>query len=209
MKEYRGQITGLLSPFLERRRMNEVMKHVSGNIILDYGCGYGKLVAAFPGKIYTGIDIDDTVIEYAKRLHSNKENVQFYALSDFRLQDHKYDSIIMAAVIEHLDEPAHTLQHLKDTLTEGGRIIITTPTPLANEILKLGSNFGLFSKDVEQHQSLLRKQDFIDISQMTGLTLKYYGRFEIGLNQIVVYENSAKHSWKCGEEGAKDKTIGA
>lgn len=191
MKECKGQITGLLSPALESRRMKEITQHVVGNTILDYGCGYGKLAAAFPGKIYTGIDIDDSTIEYARKLHSDKENVQFYALGDFKFQDHKYDSIIMAAVIEHLDEPAHTLQKLKDYLTEEGRIIITTPTPLANEILKLGSKFGLFSKEgVEQHQSLLKKQDFVNISQKTGLALKYYGLFEIGLNQTVVYENS-------------------
>lgn len=190
MKKCKGQITGLLSPLLEKRRMNEIMKHVAGNIILDYGCGYGKLAAAFPGKTYIGIDIDNSTIKYARKLYSDKEKVQFHALGDFKFQDHRYDSIIMAAVIEHLDEPAHTLQKLKKNLTEGGRIIITTPTPLANEILKLGSKFGLFSKEgVEQHQSLLKKQDFVNISQKTGLTLKYYGQFEIGLNQIVVYEN--------------------
>lgn len=195
MKECKGQITGLLSPFLEKQRMNEIMRHVAGNIVLDYGCGYGKLAVALPGKTYTGVDIDNSIIEYSRELHADRENVQFFALDDFKFQGRRYDSIIMAAVIEHLDEPAHTLQELKENLAEGGRVIITTPTPLANGILKLGSKLGLFSKEgVEQHQSLLKKQDFVDISQKTGLTLKYYGRFEIGLNQIVVYENTAKCS---------------
>ncbi|WP_281767204.1 class I SAM-dependent methyltransferase [Methanoculleus bourgensis] len=175
--------------------MNEIVQHVVGNTILDYGCGYGKLAASFSGKIYTGVDTDKSVIDYARKLHSGKEHMQFYTLDEFIFQDHKYDSIIMAAVIEHLDEPAHILKNLKAHLAEGGRVIITTPTPLANEILKLGAKFRLFSKEgIEQHQSLLKKQDFISISQKIGLTLRYYGRFEVGLNQIVVYETSTEHS---------------
>lgn len=42
-RQDRGQITGLISPILEKMRLNKIQAHIYGDSILDYGCGYGKL----------------------------------------------------------------------------------------------------------------------------------------------------------------------
>lgn len=186
---YKGQITGALSPFLEKERLNRIREHISGSRILDFGCGYGKLASSFKDSEYVGVDIDKMVID-AARDRNGDSNARFYCLDDFRRTvDEKFDSIVMAAVMEHLDDPATTLMELKSDLREGGRIIITTPSPLANQILLVGSKFGLFSrKGVEEHKSLLTKKDFLDISKQVRITLEKYETFELGLNQLVIYK---------------------
>ena len=185
---YKGQITGILSPFLEGKRLNKIRTHILGSRILDFGCGYGKLASSFNDMEYVGVDIDKMIIDAAKDQNTNN-NVRFYCLDDFRRTvDVKFDSIVLAAVIEHLDDPATTLMELKGYLREGGRIILTTPSPKANQILLIGSKLGLFSrKGVDEHKSLLTKKDFLDISIRVRITLEKYEMFELGLNQLVIY----------------------
>jgi len=185
---YKGQITGVLSPFLEKERLNKIREHILGNRILDFGCGYGKLASSFADMEYVGVDTDKMIIDAARDRNADN-NARFYCIEDFRrTEDGKFDSIVLAAVIEHLDDPATTLMELKGYLREGGRIILTTPSPTANQILIMGSRFGFFSrKGVDEHKSLLTKNDFIDISNRIRITLEKYEMFELGLNQLVIY----------------------
>jgi len=188
-KSPKGQITGLLSPFLEGIRLNKILIHISGNRVLDFGCGYGKLAGILKVKEYVGIDVDEMVLAAARENYAGNNNVKFYHISRFNENMSKFDTVVMAAVIEHLDDAASTLRKLMDYLGENGKIVITTPTPRANRVLKMGAKFKLFSRaGVEQHKSLFTEKDFIEISQLTGLQLVMYERFEFGLNQLVIYK---------------------
>jgi len=190
MNSDRGQITGILSPILESWRMNEIKRFTIGNRILDFGCGYGKFATLIPDKEYIGIDIDLEVICSAKQLHQNRKNVQFYTLEEFKMNNQLFDSIVLAAVLEHLDNPIQLLGELKSCLSKGGRIIITTPTPLANTILEFGSKFRLFSREaVEEHNHLFEKDDLTALSRQIGMKLERYERFELGMNQLAVFKN--------------------
>jgi 2-polyprenyl-3-methyl-5-hydroxy-6-metoxy-1,4-benzoquinol methylase len=187
---YKGQVKSLLSPFLEKIRLEKVSKHVVGNRVLDFGCGYGKLALYIQDKRYVGVDIDQRVLESAKMLNKDRSNTDFYSFNDFENKKDKFDTVVMAAVIEHMDSPTEVLLNMKRRLDYGGRIIVTTPTPMANKILRLGSKFGLFSKEaVNEHKLLFTKKDFIHFSSDIGLKLDVYERFELGLNQIVIYSH--------------------
>ena len=189
----RGQITGLLSPLLEKWRMRKIRKYATGDKILDFGCGYGKLATMLPEKEYVGIDIDKKVIESAKEVNAERKNAKFYSLDEFENKNCKFDTVVLAAVIEHLENPVQTLIKLQKYLQDGGLMIITTPTPKANKILTIGSKFKLFSREaLEEHQDLLNKSDFLRISKKIGLKLEHYETFEFGLNQLVVYRNEGK-----------------
>ena len=189
----RGQITGVLSPLLEKWRMNKIKKYLAGYKILDFGCGYGKLASVLTEKEYTGIDRDKEIIEFAKVNNAERWNAKFYSLDEFENKNYKFDTVVLSAVIEHLDYPVQTLMELKKYLNDGGRIIITTPSPKANKILAIGSKFKLFSKEaLEEHKDLLSKSDFLGISKEIGLTLEHYETFEFGLNQLAIYKNESK-----------------
>lgn len=189
---YKGQANSLLSPFLEEIRLDKISKHIVGNRILDFGCGYGKLATYIRDKQYVGVDCDQRAIELARKLNRDSAGIYFYSMDEFENETGKFDTIIMAAVIEHLDNPYEILLNMRGHLKEGGRIIITTPTPIANKILRFGSKLRLFSKDaVNEHKSLFTKKDFINISFDIDIRLEIYERFEFGLNQLVIYVHEA------------------
>ena len=184
----KGQVTGLLSPLLEKWRMYKVSRHIRGGHILDCGCGSGKFLEYNQDFDYTGVDINRDVIRYAQKKHADRKNTRILTIPEFIESDKKYDSIIMIAVLEHLDHPVDMIQKLKETLKKGGRIVITTPTPQTNRILKMGSKMGLFIKEAfEEHKSLLERSAFVEIAKETGLHLNTYQRFQCGLNQLVVF----------------------
>jgi len=186
----KGQITGLLSPSLEMWRLNKIRNHIVGDYILDFGCGYGKLAAKIPEINYIGVDIDEEVIESAREINADFKKARFYNVGRSEWRSHKFDTIILAAVIEHLDNPSQILIDFKKLLKSNGRIIITTPAPKASTILLIGSKFGLFSREaLEEHKTLLDESNFIYLSDIVGLKLELYEKFEFGLNQIIIYKN--------------------
>jgi len=182
-----GQMNGLFSPYLEARRISEIRKIVTGGMILDYGCGNGRLVSSIPFNRYTGTDLDRDVILEARRTFASIENASFYFIEEFEEIHEVYDVIILSAVIEHFKDPMITLNKLTKQLKEQGIIIITTPSLRGNDLLKIGSMAGIFSRSAyEEHNIIFAKQDFFEISEKLGLTVKKYYTFEFGLNQFVI-----------------------
>lgn len=189
----KGQITGVMSPLLEKWRMDKILQHVTGENILDYGCGYGKFASIIDSKRYVGVEINKNVLEIARETYCDNSAVFFCTPEEFKHMELKYDNIILSAVIEHLEKPTEILVQLKQRLSDSGSIIITTPTHKANKILEFGAHLHLFSKEaIDEHDQLFDKKDFIQISKITGLVLEKYECFELGLNQLVVYRNASK-----------------
>jgi len=156
---------------------------------LDFGCGYGILATKITTEMrYIGVDIDESVLESAKRTNTGLADAQFYHVDISEWQSYKFDTIILAAVIEHLDDPLRILIDLNKLLKSDGRMIITTPAPKADIILTIGSKLGLFSREAcEEHKALLDESYFINLSD-AKLMLERYEKFEFGLNQLIIYK---------------------
>lgn len=186
-KRKTGQMTGLLSPFLESRRMKKITRIVTGGTVLDYGCGAGNIIPALSYTRYTGTDLDRTVLSKTKKKYADEKNVYFFTVEDFEELDEKYDFIILSAVIEHLEDPIKTMHELGMLLKDHGIIVITTPTPLGNNFLKFGSRLGIFSRSAfEEHHRIFTRNDFIILAEKLNLKIIKYDTFEIGMNQLVV-----------------------
>jgi 2-polyprenyl-3-methyl-5-hydroxy-6-metoxy-1,4-benzoquinol methylase len=187
----KGQISGLASPLLERWRIKKIMKFFKGDRILDYGCGYGKLASLIPDREYVGIDINKDVIELARKTYHHQKNIKFYTLEEFEYKKQFFETIVLAAVLEHVNNPNQLIHTLKCCLSSEGRLIITTPTPLADRILKIGSKIRIFDKEAaEEHKQLFTREDLMDLSSQLNFSVLYYERFELGLNQLVVFGNN-------------------
>lgn len=95
--------------------------------ILEVGCGLGYFTYALAKAGYDvlGIDVSEEAIQEAKDRYGNYfQSEDFFALDSSRGQ---YDAIIMIELIEHVDDPKKYLEHAKNLLAEGGRVIVTTP----------------------------------------------------------------------------------
>ena len=103
--------------------------------ILEVGCGDAAILArlAQRGKIVSGVDVDASAIELARGIFSQKRLVgNFYS----RLEEvgpGSFDAIILAEVIEHIEEPHPLLASLTRRMSDSGRLILTTPIRLKEE----------------------------------------------------------------------------
>ena len=177
-----SQIKGLLSPLLESWRMKKASKFIVPGSVLDLGCGEGELLKFINPVKYLGIDCDVSGL-------NSEGNIEFrhaYITESLGLEG-RFDNIVMLAIIEHLDNPEMVLKKLVGNLSENGRIIITTPGPLAQFIHALGAKVGLFDRDArKEHKVAFGKEGLYWLAGGVGLKVTHYSSFEFGLNNLIV-----------------------
>ena len=174
---------GILSPFLAKKRMSKALPFLNGSV-LDYGCGVGDL-AEVVNKDYVGFDIDNQSLSIAKQRSPKKIFINELT------SGHKYDTIIMLAVIEHLENPLEELKILINNHTNKDyRIVITTPNKYFDKIHHFGSRLKLFSVHAsDEHNIMFGKKDLFQLARDLGLKVLYYKKFLFFANQVIVFNN--------------------
>lgn len=119
-----------------RSRIHWLGRQVSGQRVLDIGCGAGVLsiLLGREGFLVTGVDTDAERIRSANRL-LDKENeavrqrVRFMHANVAALDAPAtaYDSLLIGAGFEHVLEPRTFMENCLRQLAPGGTCILTTP----------------------------------------------------------------------------------
>src|SRR5690606_6406436 len=175
-----GQVTGILSPWLRRRRFSHAQRWIRGKT-LDYGCDDGALAAIISPENYVCYDVNGAVIEKARRQFPKHLFVTELPA------EMRFETIAMLAVIEHLSNPRQILGQLERVLEDKGRIVITTPNPAFSMVHTIGGYIGLFSREAsEEHESLLSYADMKLLVKASKLRIIYRERFLFGANQLFV-----------------------
>jgi 2-polyprenyl-3-methyl-5-hydroxy-6-metoxy-1,4-benzoquinol methylase len=183
----RSGLDGLLSGYLKKKRLEQVLPFIApGARVLDVGCDDGALLEQLPAcRSYVGLDSSAARIDLDRR-QFRRDNVEFIHadLDGFSWPGPLFDVVVLAAVLEHLDGLAPALSRLRPWVVAGGRLVATTPAPLAHTILRAGAALRLFARDsLDEHKNYFRRGDFIGLP---GWELETYRRFEFGLNQLLV-----------------------
>jgi len=96
-----------------------------GARLLDVGCGFGRFHSAIQstGWSYTGVDLNPKTVEQGRA-----RNREVYLAGDLQA-DEKFDAILLAHIIEHLDtdQLIAFLGHYLEKLRPGGIVIVLTP----------------------------------------------------------------------------------
>lgn len=94
--------------------------------ILDAGCGTGRNLVEFGGLgSAEGVDFSAEAVEFCRR--RGLEQVRRAALEELPFEAGRFDLVIAADVIEHLDDDRRALAELRRIAAPGGSLVATVP----------------------------------------------------------------------------------
>lgn len=103
-------------------RCQGVAQYLTGNSILDLGCGLG-MMSAYTSIPYTGIDFSTVAITYARQ---NYQATFVCGSFDYPFTE-KFDTVLLMEVLEHLELPDREKLLTTALNLAQQRIVITVP----------------------------------------------------------------------------------
>jgi 2-polyprenyl-6-hydroxyphenyl methylase/3-demethylubiquinone-9 3-methyltransferase len=154
---------------------------VAGARVLDVGCGGGLLseALAHAGAIVTGIDLAPTMIEVA-RLHAAEGGLQIdYQSVDVgalaAAQPGSFDIITCMEMLEHVPEPAATLDALARLVRPGGDVFVSTINRNLKAFLLaiVGAEYvlRLLPRGTHEYERLIRPAELARWARGAGLSV--------------------------------------
>lgn len=108
------------------RYVNEVLQPSPGMKVLDVGCGPANILSYLPSVDYTGIDLNEKHIAFARELYGDRGRfIVGNAAEDLKQEEKAFDLINVSALLHHLsdDEAAYLFRSLKRLLKKDGKIV--------------------------------------------------------------------------------------
>ncbi len=154
---------------------------LKGKTVLDVGCGGGLLAEAMRkrGANVTGLDLGSTTIEVA-RLHALESKLDIRYLNESAEQhalSHagQYDVVTCLEMLEHVPDPAETIQTIATLLKAGGHIVFSTlnRNPKAYALAIIGAEYvmQLLPKGTHTYAQFIRPSELAHWSRAAGLEL--------------------------------------
>ncbi len=157
-----------------------------GARVLDIGCHQGEFFKWMDDKISPSVGVDPLCKETA-----TLEGHQFFSAS---LQDcppfesNSFDAIVLLATIEHIRDKTVIARETARLLRAGGRVIITAPSLMVDKILDILLSLRIVDgMSLEEHHGFT-PDELIDIFTAVGFQLIKKQKFEMGLNNLYVFE---------------------
>ena len=177
-----------LDYFIQKQRILQAEKFISGSSVLDIGCHHGELFNhILKKKTIYGDGIDGVLTD---KIETNNYTLfPGYFPNDFPIKK-KYNNITLLAVLEHIpiEQIEQYPQILSAYLEDKGRVIITIPSKKVDCILDILLFFKLIKgMDLEHHQDFERSI-IKTIFTKNGFNLLKEKNFEFGLNNLYVFE---------------------
>jgi len=163
-----------------RKVLNKHIRADEASSVLDIGCGTGRYAGLFKESDYTGIDIDDVYLAYARKQHSFGKFIKMDAAKlDF--PDNHFDYVFSVSTFHHLSDKQvnESLSEMKGVCRDGGSVYVIDNVypPKINFI-----GYTLFKLDRGRHQrtfqemeQLLKKHNFevLDSNLQGGFPYRY------------------------------------
>jgi 2-polyprenyl-3-methyl-5-hydroxy-6-metoxy-1,4-benzoquinol methylase len=145
----------------------------SGKSVLDVGCAGQDFDYNNPEWLHNRIkgvalDLDGVDIETEAIRVLREKGYSVYSTDELKLSDRKYEIIVMADVIEHVNDPVAFLSFYSSFISTDGKMIITTPN--AHAIRNFTSILVRNNYSVNpQHTFWLCPKTMLKITERAGL----------------------------------------
>lgn len=154
----------------------------SGDSILDIGCNQNLLFFSEAEKRfnnYVGVDI-------RLKKHGDLNFVKYFVKDSLPFKDESFDAVSMLAVFEHLEKKREAMAEVFRVLKEGGRLVMTVPSPKAEPIIRLLAHLRFISKELaDEHNNLMNKSQISALLSKAGFRGVEVSKFEFGLNYLI------------------------
>jgi len=155
-----------------RRLLTQVGSYVPHGALLDVGCGHGVLLdeARKLGYDVTGLELSSDAARHARETLGL--DVHEVPLERFDPGGRKFDVVMLADVIEHLEDPVGALDRCYDLLADGGVLVVVTPDPSSKTAQLAGSKWWGY---IPAHMCLLPRKTLRELLAARGLVISEDG----------------------------------
>lgn len=184
LDNYIGSYTAF-NDWLIARRYKELKRYFRGRDCLELGSaegmGTGFLLEYFEHVV--AVDGSQVALDEVKRRFKTKKLETVHAFfEELDLGGRHFDTIILAHILEHVDDPKKVLKHAKKFLKKDGVLIIDVPNGCSLH-RQVGVKMGLLSKVTELnkadlsigHQRVYTPDTFKKDVESCDLRIKTYG----------------------------------
>ena len=151
-----------------RRLLDEIGRHAPSGSLLDVGCGHGLLLdeARRRGYQVEGLELSEHAAAHAR----GRLRLQVHALTLSDLvadpEPPRYAVIVLADVLEHLDDPVTAVEHCARLLDPGGVLCLVTPDPGSRTARVAGAGWWGY---LPAHTYLLPRRTLRELLERRGL----------------------------------------
>lgn len=158
--------------------------------VLDVGCFDATLLESLGKKLAKGVGLDPLL---DKEVVGPRWKLVRGRLPAGPVLEGPFDAITMLAVLEHVPEsdlPALAAE-IQALLAPSGRLILTVPEPAVDRVLAALSALHLIDgMSLEEHHGF-KTAATRALFEGAGLRLLVHERFQLGLNNLYVFERPA------------------
>ena len=155
------------------------LAHLSGKTVLDVGCGGGILSESMAGRgaMVTGIDLGDKALKVAK-LHllesGRKVSYRKTAVEDIaRDEPHHYDIVTCMEMLEHVPNPASTVNACAELVKPGGWVFFSTinRNPKSYLFAIIGAEYvlNLLPRGTHDYAKFIKPSELARMARRAGL----------------------------------------
>ncbi len=176
-----------LDYFLQKWRYSVVDPFIpSGCDLLDIGGFDGSFLMRVYEKIRSGVCIDPHLEEKSdNKIKFVKARID----GILPFPDDAFDVITMFAVYEHLGEQRNLITSESFRVCrKNGLVLLTVPSNAVDAILKILVKIRLIDgMSIEEHHHF-KASETVRIFEGAGFTLKRWSRFQMGLNNLFIFQ---------------------
>ena len=168
---------GYLSDFdLKWPKLKKFISLERGAVIVDFGCGNGRVIQEMkkinPQAEYIGLDVSEMALKSAAAI---LPDCKFYKIEDgenLPLENNSIDFVFSSEVIEHIYDIENAFLEISRILKPGGKLLLTTPYHgLIKNLLIVLFAFDKHFNPAGSHIRFFSKKSLFSLLKKAGLML--------------------------------------